>query len=45
MFKGTIDWDESAFGGSTRWEYTMIFSEDYETIESGTVLDTKSDGS
>jgi hypothetical protein len=27
-FTGEIDWSENTFGGSKRWVYEMIFSED-----------------
>ena len=43
-FKGTIDWDEVHFGGALRWEYTMVFSPDYENIESGTCKITNANG-
>ncbi|HCH63655.1 MAG TPA: hypothetical protein DFR83_12690 [Deltaproteobacteria bacterium] len=40
-FLGTIDWSEpegSTVGGAERWEYLMVFDEDYQVIESGSVL-------
>jgi hypothetical protein len=37
-FRGTIDWSESAFGGHVRWEYTMVFAEQFQSIVGGRVL-------
>ena len=42
-FTGTIDWcgrDRTgpSFGGDTRWQYSMTFSEDFATICGGRVL-------
>jgi hypothetical protein len=37
-FMGTIEWGETApFDGEARWEYKMVFSEDFKTIASGEV--------
>ncbi len=36
-FRATIDWSESSFGGSVRWDYTMVFAEDYSHIIGGSV--------
>ena len=38
-FKGTILSEDSPFAGATKWEYTMIFSEDYSIIEGGSMFD------
>jgi len=35
-FKGTVSWDPS-FAGSIRWEYEMIFSADFSSIEKGSL--------
>ncbi len=46
-FRGTIDWSEpegSTVDGNQTWVYTMIFDEDFETIESGNLLTFDSDG-
>ena len=43
-FKGKIIWDESPFQGDHSWEYTMIFSEDFSHIESGTCVRKNVDG-
>ena len=34
-FKGSIDWAPNTFGGDSKWDYTMTFSEDFKIIESG----------
>jgi len=34
---GAIDWSESNFNGDARWEYEMVFSEDYARITGGQV--------
>ena len=34
-FIGVIRWSEVTFGGSAKWEYRLVFSEDFQTIESG----------
>jgi hypothetical protein len=44
-FTGTILWDESPFAGSAKWEYTIIFSENYSIIEGGHNVATTVDGS
>ena len=36
-FIGVIRWSEVTFGGDSRWEYRLVFSEDFQTIESGEV--------
>jgi hypothetical protein len=36
-FRATIDWSESSFGGSVKWEYTMVFASDYSHIIGGSV--------
>uniref|UniRef100_A0A7M5UV84 RING-type domain-containing protein n=1 Tax=Clytia hemisphaerica TaxID=252671 RepID=A0A7M5UV84_9CNID len=36
-FTGNIDWTPTKFYGEALWKYTMIFSEDFLTIESGNV--------
>jgi len=36
-FRGTIDWSEAAFGGDVRWDYAMVFAEDYSHIVGGGV--------
>merc|ERR1712014_87918 len=43
-FEGSIDWSEVTFGGSARWDYEMIFSEDFRRIESGSVKQFDSSG-
>ena len=42
-FTGTITW-EPAFHGDGRWEYEMVFSENFESIESGEVRSFRVDG-
>ena len=36
-FRGSIDWSPTTFGGDQRWEYEMVFSEDFAAITGGTV--------
>ena len=36
-FVGAIDWSAAPFGGDARWEYTIIFSEDFGTVTGGEV--------
>ena len=36
-FVGAIDWSEAPFGGDARWEYTIVFSEDFGTVTGGEV--------
>lgn len=36
-FTGAIVWGDTPFGGDARWEYEMVFSEDFKTIASGQV--------
>ena len=36
-FTGIIDWSETTFHGDAKWNYTMVFSPDFTTIESGQV--------
>ena len=45
QFTGTVLWDDSSKGGNVRWDYTMIFSEDFEKIEGGEVISLSIDGS
>lgn len=35
-FRGAVNWDPS-FGGSVRWEYTLVFSEDLRSISGGSM--------
>ena len=35
-FTGDITWAPVCFGGYNRWEYIMVFDEDFTKIESGT---------
>ena len=44
-FRGTIDWGDNPFGGSARWEYTMVFSSNFSSIEGGQVRAFRADGS
>ena len=34
-FTGTVRWSTATFGGDARWEYTMIFSDDFRVISGG----------
>jgi len=43
-FRGTIDWGQNTFDGSMRWEYEMIFSENFDSIIGGAVQSFSSDG-
>ena len=43
-FTGTIRWSQSTFGGDARWEYKMVFSDDFLTICSGVLRAFGSDG-
>ena len=43
-FHGVIDWGSNPFNGSSRWEYQMVFSEDFSTITAGHVLMFRADG-
>ena len=36
-FVGAIDWSAAPFGGDARWEYTIVFSEDFATVAGGEV--------
>lgn len=36
-FKGTIDWSPTTWGGDAIWIYEMIFTEDFNSIEDGSV--------
>ncbi len=36
-FTGTIDWSDNNFHGDARWEYEMVFSEDFSRITGGQV--------
>merc|ERR1712226_141049 len=36
-FKGTINWGQNTMSGFAKWEYEIIFSEDFETVKGGTV--------
>ena len=36
-FTGNIEWAPSTFGGDARWEYQMVFSEDFSSICGGGV--------
>ena len=44
-FRGTIDWGDNPFGGAARWEYEMVFSEDFSAITGGQVDSFGIDGS
>ena len=37
VFKGDINWGENTFGDAAKWEYEMVFSNDFMKIESGYV--------
>ena len=43
-FTGTIRWSQSTFGGDARWEYEMVFSDDFLVICSGALRAFGSDG-
>lgn len=43
-FRGRIDWDP-AFGGSSRWDYTIVFAENFSGVIGGRVATTELDGS
>jgi hypothetical protein len=36
-FRGVIEWNESAFGGDVRWEYTIVFADSFSHVASGSV--------
>ena len=36
-FTGVIDWSPTTFGGNARWEYKIVFSEDFREISGGEV--------
>ena len=36
-FTGVIDWSPTTFGGDARWEYTIVFSEDFRVVSGGEV--------
>ena len=36
-FIGTIDWSPTSWDNDKLWKYTMVFSEDFMTIDSGSV--------
>ena len=36
-FTGVIDWSENTFHGDARWEYTIVFSEDFRHVSGGEV--------
>jgi len=38
IFTGNIYWEDATFNGDKVWEYRMIFSEDFCSIESGSCL-------
>ncbi|KAH9250064.1 hypothetical protein BASA81_012110 [Batrachochytrium salamandrivorans] len=40
-FRGVVEWAEG-FGGDAKWEYEMVFSRDFMTIQSGRVLKSPS---
>ena len=43
-FRGTIDWSPHTLGGDARWEYTMIFSDDFNLIAGGQLQGYAPDG-
>eukprot|EP00930_Biecheleria_cincta_P077752 TRINITY_DN6505_c0_g3_i1.p1 TRINITY_DN6505_c0_g3~~TRINITY_DN6505_c0_g3_i1.p1 ORF type:complete len:345 (+),score=31.18 TRINITY_DN6505_c0_g3_i1:68-1102(+) len=43
-FTGSIDWSKVTFGGSARWDYEMVFSDDFRRIEGGSVKQFDSTG-
>jgi len=36
IFRGTVEWQPVTFSKSARWEYEMIFADDFESIVDGT---------
>ena len=36
-FTGVIDWSANTFNGNARWEYTIVFSEDFRVVSGGEV--------
>ena len=36
-FTGVVDWSEATFGGDARWEYTIVFAEDFGAVAAGEV--------
>eukprot|EP00929_Paragymnodinium_shiwhaense_P065684 TRINITY_DN32909_c0_g2_i4.p1 TRINITY_DN32909_c0_g2~~TRINITY_DN32909_c0_g2_i4.p1 ORF type:complete len:206 (-),score=27.11 TRINITY_DN32909_c0_g2_i4:413-1030(-) len=42
-FRGTVHW-EVPFGGHSRWEYEMVFAEDFESVVGGRMKPYRSDG-
>ena len=43
-FHGTVLWEEATFDGASRWEYMMVFSEDYNLIVGGQMQEFGPDG-
>ena len=43
-FTATVDWSANAFGGAARWEYTMVFSDDFAFIAGGACRSFDADG-
>ena len=43
-FTGTIEWGENTFHGDARWEYEMIFADDFVTICGGNLTSFGPDG-
>jgi hypothetical protein len=43
--KATISWGETTTnGGDASWDYTMVFSKDFQSIESGEIITKAPDG-
>ena len=43
-FTGTIDWSDNNFAGDARWEYEMVFADDFVTIAGGQMTGFDSEG-
>ena len=43
-FTATVEWGENTFGGDARWEYTMVFSDDFAFIAGGACRKFDADG-
>lgn len=43
-FTGTIEWSPDTLGGNAKWEYTMVFAEDFSTISGGQVQNFNKEG-
>ena len=44
MIKSTFESEICTFDGDTRWEYNVVFSENFDRIESGELISYDEDG-